>query len=80
MEIKDYSFNQYFTKYSKVNSTQTIIILNNQSTLHSIIKSDIFNKLKKSSTFSFNNKYLTNIFYGIILDTGAAGVSIIKKP
>jgi len=28
MEIKDYSPNQYFTKYSKVNGTQTIAILN----------------------------------------------------
>jgi hypothetical protein len=45
-----------------------------------IIKLDIFNKLKESSVFFFNNKYLTNIFYGIILDTKAAGVSIVKKP
>ena len=29
MEIKDYSSNQYFTKYSKVNGTQTIAALNN---------------------------------------------------
>jgi hypothetical protein len=42
---------------------------------HSIIKLDIFNKLKES----FNNKYLVNIFYGIILDTRAAGVFIIKE-
>ena len=28
MEIKDYSPNQYFTEYSKVNNTQTVIILN----------------------------------------------------
>ena len=46
---------------------------------YSIIKSDILNKLKKSSIFSFNNKYLANIFYSIILDTKAAGVSIVKK-
>jgi len=30
--------------------------------------------------FSFNNKYLVNIFYSIILDTKAAGVSIIGEP
>jgi hypothetical protein len=46
---------------------------------HSIIKLDVFNKLKESSVFSFNNRYLANIFYGIILDTKAAGVSIIKE-
>ena len=45
-----------------------------------IIKLDIFNKLKKSSAFSFNNKYLVNVFYSIIPDTKAAGVSIAGKP
>ena len=45
-----------------------------------IIKSNIFNKLKESSIFSFNNRYLVNVFYGIILDTRAAGVFIAGKP
>jgi len=48
--------------------------------LHSIIKLDIFNKLKESSVFSFNNRYLANVFYGIMLDTGAAEVSIAGEP
>ena len=48
--------------------------------LHSITKLDIFNKLKESSTFSFNNKYLVNVFYSIMLDIGAAGVSIAEEP
>ena len=48
--------------------------------LYAIIKSDIFNKLKENSTFSFNNRYLVNIFYSIILDIGAAGVSIAGEP
>ena len=43
---------------------------------HSITKLDIFNKLKESSAFSFNNRYLVNVFYSIILDTGATGVFI----
>ena len=47
---------------------------------YSITKSDVFNKLKKSSTFSFNNRYSVNIFYSIIPDTGAAGVSIVGEP
>jgi len=80
IEIEDYSPNQYFTKYSKVNSTQTVAVLNNQSTLHSITKLGIFNKLKESSAFSFNNRYLVNVFYGIMLDTRAAGVSTAGKP
>ena len=47
---------------------------------HFITKLDIFNKLKESSTFSFNNRYLVNIFYNIIPDIRAIGVSIIEKP
>jgi hypothetical protein len=30
--------------------------------------------------FSFNNKYSANVFYSIILDTGAAGISTAGKP
>jgi len=44
------------------------------------MKLDIFNKLKKSFTFSFNNRYLVNVFYGIMPDTRAAGVSIVEEP
>ena len=85
IEIKDYNnFNdypdQYLTKLNKVNNIQTVVILNNQSMFYSIIKSDVFNKLKESFIFSFNNRYLVNVFYSIILDTKAAGVSIVGKP
>ena len=45
-----------------------------------IIKSNIFNKPKESSVFSFNNKYLANVFYDIMPDTGAVGVSIVEEP
>ena len=48
--------------------------------LYFIIKLDIFNKLKESSAFSFNNRYLGNVFYGIILDIKAARVSIVGEP
>ena len=40
----------------------------------------MFNKLKESSVFSFNNRYLVNIFYGIMPDIKAIGVSIVGKP
>ena len=44
-----------------------------------ITKLDIFNKLKKSSTFFFNNKYLANVFYNIILNIKVTEVSIAGK-
>ena len=46
---------------------------------YSIIKLDIFNKVKKSSIFFFNNKYLVNVFYGIIPNTKAAEVFIVGE-
>ena len=45
-----------------------------------ITKLDIFNKLKKSFTFFFNNRYLVNVFYSIIPDTKAIGVSTAGEP
>ena len=45
-----------------------------------ITKLDVFNKLKESSTFSFNNRYLVNIFHNIMPDTRAAGISIVEEP
>ena len=45
-----------------------------------IIKLDIFNKLKESFIFFFDDKYLANIFYSIMPDTGATGISIVGEP
>ena len=47
---------------------------------YSIIKLDVFNKLKESFIFSFNNRYLVNIFHGIIPDTEAAEISTAGEP
>ena len=47
---------------------------------YSITKLDVFNKLKKSSVFFFNNRYLANVFYSIMPDTKAAKVFIAEKP
>ena len=45
-----------------------------------IIKLNVFNRLKESSVFSFNNRYLANLFYGIIPDTRAVKVFIAEEP
>ena len=44
-----------------------------------IIKFNIFNKLKESFIFFFNNKYLANVFYDIMLDIRAAEVSTVRE-
>ena len=46
---------------------------------YSITKLDVFNELKESSMFSFNNKYSANIFHSIMPDTGAAEISIVGE-
>ena len=46
---------------------------------YSITKLDIFNELKESFIFSFNNRYSVNIFYSIMPDIKAAGVSIVGE-
>ena len=85
IKIEDYNNpanypNQYLIELSKVDSIQTIIILNNQSTFHFITKSDIFNKPKENSIFFFNNRYLVNIFYSIMPNTRAVKISIVEEP
>ena len=45
-----------------------------------IIKLDIFNKLKESFIFSFNDKYSVNVFYSIMPDIKAAEISIVGEP
>ena len=85
IEIEDYDNSadypdQYLIELSEVDSIQTVIILNNQSIFYFIIKSDIFNKLKESSAFFFNNRCLVNVFYGIMPDTRAAEVFIVGEP
>jgi hypothetical protein len=41
MEIKE-EYNMYFIEFREVNGTQTIAILNNQSTWHIVTSEDIF--------------------------------------
>jgi hypothetical protein len=67
---------------------KVVIALNNQFMLYAIMKTNVFNKPKintfskllASLVFIFNNRYSNAIFQGIILDNGAAGVFIVRKP
>ena len=45
-----------------------------------IYSNNNLNKLKESFIFFFNNRYLVNIFYGIILNTKATEVSTVGEP
>ena len=79
----------YLTELGEINGTQTVAILNNQSTLHVVTKKDPFDtevpgdiipKMPPTSAFTFDNRYSSNIFQGIMPDSGAAGVSTAGNP
>ncbi len=73
----------YLTELGEVNGIQTVAILNDQSTLHAIIRKDPFNEPADSietSAFTFDSRYSSDIFQGIMPDSGAAGVSTAGNP
>jgi hypothetical protein len=86
MNIKEYNNNnppyQYLMEFGEINSIEAVIFLNNQSILYIIIKINIFNEPKGVfiSIFTFDSRYSSITFQGIILDNRAAGVSIIGLP
>jgi hypothetical protein len=69
-------------EFSEIDNTKTVIFLNNQSILYTIIKINIFNKPKRVLifVFTFDNRYSSITFQGIILDNKAAGVSTVGLP
>jgi hypothetical protein len=86
MEMESKTKN-YLTELREINGTQTVAILNDQSTLHMITGQDPFDKNElaepgpnKISTFTFDNCYSSNIFQGIMPNSGTAGVLTAGNP
>ena len=52
----------YITELGEVNGPETVGILHNYSAFYSITKVDVFNRLTKSLTFTFNDRYLSETF------------------
>ena len=79
----------YLTELGEINGTQIVAILNDQSTLYVVTKKDPFNievliniipKMPLISAFIFNNRYLLNIFQGIMPDSGTVRVLTTRNP
>jgi hypothetical protein len=85
ISIKEALYRAYITKLKEINSIQTVFILNDHSIYYIFTRDDIF---KLSSThnplisfaFIFNNRYSSYKFQGIMLDSGAAGISSAGEP
>ena len=77
IEIKE-EYDTYFTEFGEVNGTQTVAILNNQSTQYVVTGEDIFKvlllQLLETLVFMFKDRYLLKVFQGIMLDSRAAGI------
>jgi hypothetical protein len=76
-------FQQFFTIYGPINGQIIIILLNNAAAAHGITGIDPFEKRKprkESHLFIFYSRYDSNIFQGIMPDTGAAGISTAGEP
>ena len=77
MEIKE-EYGMYFTEFREVNGTQTVAILNNQSTQYAVTGEDIFKalllQLLETLVFAFKDRYSLEAFQGIMPDSGAVGI------
>ena len=77
IEIEE-EYNIYFTEFGEVNGTQTVAILNDQSTQYTITSKDIFKasppQLLETLVFTFKDQYSSEVFQGIMLDSGAIGI------
>jgi hypothetical protein len=83
MEIDEEPYDNFLTDLGEINGAQTVAILNDQSAFHAITGKDIFSEPlqpSETSVFTFDDRYSSNIFQGIMPDSGAAGVSTAGQP
>jgi hypothetical protein len=80
-ENKDfYDFDNYVTKLEEINKPKTVAILNNYSVFHSLIKTNVFNLPAELLAFTFDSRYSSKTFQGIMPNSEAAGVSTAGQP
>jgi hypothetical protein len=77
-------YKAYITELGEINGIQTVFILNNHSVYYIFTRDNMF-KLSSTykplvfSAFTFNNRYLSYEFQGIMPDSGAARISLAGK-
>jgi hypothetical protein len=85
ISIEEALYRAYTTELKEINSIQTVFILNDHSVYYVFTRDNMF-KLSSthnsliSSVFTFNNRYSSYEFQGIMLDSRAAGISSADKP
>jgi hypothetical protein len=76
-ENNDLDFDQFTTELGEVHGSDTLAILQDQSTCHALTKIDPTDQkvTEPASAFTFDTRYGATVFQGIMPDSGAAGVS-----
>ncbi len=81
----------YITELEEINGIQIVSILNDYSTYYMFTRDDIFKRSdiqdlfpkpglgSEPSTFTFNDRYSSYKFQGIILDSRVARISLASK-
>jgi hypothetical protein len=85
ISIEEALYGAYTTELGEINGIQTVSILNDHSVYYVFTRDNMF---KLSSTynplisfaFTFNNRYSSYEFQGIMPDSGAAGISLAGEP
>jgi hypothetical protein len=82
LDIKDalYDNDVYITELGEINGPKTVSVLNDRSYEHAITKEDVFTQPQETSIFTFEDRYSSGIFQGIMPDSGASGVSTVGEP
>jgi hypothetical protein len=78
-------YRAYMTELGEINGIQTVFILNNHSIYYVFTKDNMFKLFNTynpliSSAFIFDNCYSLYEFQSIMLDSGAAGISLAGEP
>ena len=82
LDVEDSSYDNdvYLTELGEVNRPKIVSVLNDQSYEHAITKEDAFTQMYETSIFTFEDRYSSSIFQGIMPDSGASGVSTVGEP
>jgi hypothetical protein len=83
--MEEAPYGAYATELGEINGIQTVSILNDHSVYHVFTRDDMFklsstHKPPVSSAFTFDNRYSSYEFQGIMPDSGAAGISSAGEP
>ena len=70
----------FLTELGQVDGLKTVSVLQDQTVAHIVTRNDMFQHPYETSAFTFEGRYSSETFQGIMPDTGAAGISTAGEP